>query len=85
MAQEQIAEYAQQREGEAGHLLGQVEAVARALQEAAEGGTGLAVVGTQIEASIKDVARIFHFKMLCSMRKGFRWRDTAKVWVQCAM
>lgn len=44
-----------QREGEAGHLLGQVAAVhtalASALQQAGEGGSNLSDVGTHVQAS----------------------------------
>lgn len=57
VAQEQIAEYAMQREGEAGHLLGQVAAVhtalASALQQAGEGGSNLSDVGTHVQASYR--------------------------------
>ncbi|BDA42942.1 UPF0652 protein [Coccomyxa sp. Obi] len=54
VAQEQIAEYALQREGEAGHLLGQVQAVhaklASALQQDGEAGSNLNDLGAQVQA-----------------------------------
>lgn len=54
VAQEQIAEYAQQREGEAGTLLGRVEvvqsALASALQQANEGSSSLHDLGAHVQA-----------------------------------
>ncbi len=54
VAQEQIAEYALQREGEAGHLLGQVQAVhaklASALPQDGNAGSSLNDLGAQVQA-----------------------------------
>ena len=56
VAQEQMAEYAQQREHEAGSLLGEVQALHMALSSAAQqptsdssAGTGLAAASAQIQ------------------------------------
>lgn len=56
VAQEQIAEYAQQREGEAGSLLEEVAAVERAMSAALErageaGPSSLGELGTHVQAS----------------------------------
>ena len=88
VAQEQIAEYAMQREGEAGHLLGQVAAVhtalASALQQAGEGGSNLSDVGTHVQASycVSYLADTFLVNM-GSVRYFYRFWYTPRLHLQC--